>query len=144
MDIMDDMIEEVVDDYLQNLQTQQKQEYNNWRDQFALQIKEKAKFYNDFPKKGVTFLDIFSLTSDPEFFKELNKGTVKIIEREIEEQGLDFNAIIGLESRGFIQGPILAQHFKVPFIPIRKAGKLPGECFKQAYGTEYSLDVCEI
>ena len=73
-----------------------------------MSVKNKAKSYKDFPKKGVTFLDIFSLTSDPEFFKELNKGTIKIIEREIEEQGLDFNVIIGLESRGFIQGPILA------------------------------------
>jgi len=57
-------------------------------------------------------------------------NTVKIINEEVGRPGTDFNVIVGLESRGFIQGPILAQHFGVPFVPIRKKGKLPGECFK--------------
>ena len=56
-------------------------------------------------------------------------STVKIINEEVGRPGTDFNVIVGLESRGFIQGPILAQHFGVPFVPIRKKGKLPGECF---------------
>ena len=70
--------------------------------------------------------------------------TVKVIETEVGSPGTHFNCIVGLESRGFIQGPMLAQHFMVPFVPIRKKGKLPGECFQQEYGTEYSRDVCEI
>ena len=41
-------------------------------------------------------------------------------------------------------GIVLAQHFNVPFVPIRKAGKLPGECIAQEYGTEYSKDKVEI
>ena len=88
-------------------------------------IKDKVKFYPDFPKPGVTFMDLFSLTSDAAFFKEVNDHTVKLISAEA--QG--FTVIVGLESRGFIQGPILAQHFGVPFVPVRKAGKLPGECY---------------
>ena len=85
-------------------------------------------------------MDLFSLTSKPDVFEKLNLSTAKIIKEEVGE----FNVIVGLESRGFIQGPFLAQHFKVPFVPIRKKGKLPGECHQVAYGTEYSQDVCEI
>ena len=106
----------------------------------STKIKQKVKFYPDFPKPGVTFMDLFSLTSDPVFFKEVNDETIKLLSAEA--QG--FTVIVGLESRGFIQGPILAQHFGVPFVPVRKAGKLPGECYSIEYGTEYSKDKCEI
>ena len=81
-------------------------------------------------------MDLFSLTADPAFFKKLNDGTIIVIEKEI--GSANFDVIVGLESRGFIQGPILAQHFGVPFVPIRKSGKLPGAVWKQEYGTEYS------
>lgn len=67
-----------------------------------------------------------------------------MIAHELGEPGEAFNVIVGLESRGFIQGPILASHFGVPFVPIRKKGKLPGECYQQTYGTEYSQDCCEL
>ena len=56
-------------------------------------------------------MDLFSLTSDPAFFKELIDGSIKIIDNEIGKSGEIFNAIIGLESRGFIMGPILALHY---------------------------------
>ena len=105
---------------------------------------ETAKFYPDFPKKGVNFMDLFSLTRNHKFFQELNEFTLRVIRQEVGEPGTDFNVIVGLESRGFIQGPILAQALNLPFVPIRKKGKLPGECHQQAYGTEYSQDVCEI
>ena len=83
-------------------------------------------------------MDLFSLTSDPSFFKQMNDWTVKVIEKEVGTSGLAFDVIVGLESRGFIQGPILAQLYGVPFVPVRKAGKLPGECHSISYGTEYS------
>ena len=70
----------------------------------------------------------------------MNDATALLLEKEAGS----FTVIVGLESRGFIQGPILAQHFGVPFVPIRKAGKLPGECYSVSYGTEYSQDKCEI
>ena len=120
--------------FVSNLWTQNQNEcqqpsYSQWKKTFGDRVCQKAVFYKDFPKKGVNFMDLFSLTSDSEFFNELNMSTIKIINEEVGRPGTDFNVIVGLESRGFIQGPILAQHFNVPFVPIRKKGKLPGECF---------------
>ena len=104
------------------------QDYKTWKEGFGKEIISTAKFYPDFPKPGVTFMDLFSLTANPQFFKKLTEGTIKIIDNEIGKAGECFNCIVGLESRGFIQGPILAMHYGVPFVPIRKKGKLPGEC----------------
>ena len=66
------------------------------------------------------------------------------ITKYYEDKEERFNVVVGLESRGFLMGIVLAQHFKVPFVPIRKAGKLPGECLVQGYKTEYSDDRVEI
>ncbi|KAL5105547.1 Adenine phosphoribosyltransferase [Taenia crassiceps] len=58
--------------------------------------------------------------------------------------GETIDAIIGLESRGFIFGILLSTFLKVPFVPIRKAGKLPGECVKGSYNLEYGSATFEI
>ena len=50
-------------------------------------------------------MDLFSLTANPQVFKEINEGTIKIIENEV---GHTFNVVVGLDARGFIQGPIIA------------------------------------
>ena len=70
-----------------------------------------AKFYQDFPKPGVNFMDLFSLSANPPFFKKLVDSTIKIIDTEVGKAPEAFNVIIGLESRGFILGPILAMHY---------------------------------
>jgi adenine phosphoribosyltransferase len=49
------------------------------------------------------------------------------------EPGRDFTHIVGLESKGFVLGPILALQWGLAFVPLRKKGKLPGECFSQDY-----------
>ena len=78
-------------------------DYDSWKISFGESIKKEADFYPDFPKPGVTFMDLFSLTSKPDTFKTLNEGTIKIIEKEIGTAADGtFNAIVGLESRGFI------------------------------------------
>jgi len=74
------------------------------KEDIAALIKKEAKFYPDFPKPGVTFMDLFSLTSKPDLFEKLNQASAKVLKEEAGE----FNVIVGLESRGFIQGPILA------------------------------------
>ena len=52
--------------------------------------------------------------------------------------------IVGLESRGFIFGMVLAQNMNLPFVPIRKKNKLPGKCLKEEYKLEYGSDIVEI
>ena len=54
--------------------------------------------------------------------------------------GKDFTHIVGLESKGFVLGPFLALQWNLPFVPIRKKGKLPGECYSQNYELEYGSD----
>lgn len=67
-----------------------------------------------------------------------------LIAAKIGEPGKAFTHIAGLESKGFVLGPILAYNYDVTFIPIRKKGKLPGECIKQEYTLEYGTDCIEV
>ena len=60
------------------------------------------------------------------------------------EPGTAFTHIVGIESKGFILGPILCLEWNLPFVPIRKKGKLPGDCWEQNYTTEYSDDIVQI
>jgi len=59
-------------------------------------------------------------------------------------ENIQFNRILGIESRGFLIGPLLAQRLKLPFSPIRKKGKLPGELYTVEYELEYGKDVLEV
>lgn len=70
----------------------------------------------------------------------LINGLIEMIDARVG----NFTHIVGLESKGFVLGGILAWHYKLPFVPIRKKGKLPGECFRQEYSLEYGKDTVEI
>lgn len=59
-------------------------------------------------------------------------------------QGLQIDRVLGIESRGFLIGPLLAQKLRLPFSPIRKKGKLPGELYSVEYELEYGKDVLEL
>lgn len=101
-------------------------------------LKSKVRTIPDFPKKGIQFKDITPLLGD----SRLLKLTSKLLKKPFESQEIDF--VAGLESRGFILGPILAQEFNAGFIPIRKSGKLPAETYSQSYDLEYGVDSLEI
>ncbi len=58
--------------------------------------------------------------------------------------GKDFTHIVGLESKGFVLGPILALKWGISFVPLRKKGKLPGECYSQDYQLEYGSDTIQV
>lgn len=104
----------------------------------------KMQYYDDFPKKGVRFLDIFSVTREPDCLRKVIDGLKTILAVKIGEAGKDFTHIAGIESKGFVLGPILALELGLCFVPIRKKGKLPGECIKQSYDLEYGSDTLEI
>ena len=78
----------------------------------------------DFPKKGIDFKDITSILLDDKLSNEI----VQSFSDKFKD--IDFDAIIGIESRGFLFGFLLANKLGVPFIPVRKAGKLPGKTIK--------------
>jgi adenine phosphoribosyltransferase len=92
----------------------------------------------DFPKKGIVFKDITSLLANP-------KGVELCLETLLSSlEGHVIDKVVGIESRGFFFGMMLAQHLKVPFIPVRKPGKLPRKVRSQSYALEYGTDTLEI
>lgn len=103
-----------------------------------------VKTYPDFPKKGVLFYDIFSILSDHKASEVMYELSCEIIINRFKTSGVKFDLIVGLETRGFIIGSVLASKLGVGFIPIRKhtdkGSKLPGEIFTVKYETEYSKD----
>jgi adenine phosphoribosyltransferase len=90
----------------------------------------------DFPKKGILFKDISPLILDPEAFGE----TVAQLQRSVARP----DAVVAIESRGFIFGAPLARAWNVPFVPARKFGKLPGRTVRQVYSLEYGEDTLEL
>ena len=92
----------------------------------------------NFPKVGVNFKDITTLLLNP----ELSSQIVDAFTAELSHLKID--AIVGVESRGFLFGFLLANKMGVPFIPIRKVGKLPGETLKYKYDLEYGSAEVEV
>ena len=102
------------------------------------ELREKIRNVPDFPKPGIQFKDITTLLKDPE--------ALKTVVNELKGYCVmkDFDAIAGIEARGFILGSILAHEMGVGFIPIRKTGKLPAETEIQEYALEYGTDGVEV
>ena len=104
---------------------------------------EKARIYPDFPKKGVNFVDFFSLISDAEIRYQL----IDLCMEKICQKGsnkFNFNVIAGIELRGALLGSLLAQKLHMKFVAIRKINKLPGETLTSNYSTEYSNEAIQI
>ena len=92
----------------------------------------------DFPKKGILFQDITSITDNKILFKEV----INEISRYAKKKR--FTKIAAVEARGFIFGSAISFKTEVPFVPIRKKGKLPGKVLKQKYKLEYGSDEIQI
>ncbi|MEP0984961.1 adenine phosphoribosyltransferase [Ekhidna sp.] len=92
----------------------------------------------DFPKPGITFKDITPLLKDVKLSADITNELVEYWSTH------DIDVVVGIESRGFIWGNSLAQQMKIPFIPIRKKGKLPAETHSFKYDLEYGSAEVEI
>ena len=92
----------------------------------------------NFPKDGINFKDITPLLMDA----QLTNGIIDAFVNEL--KGMRLDAIVGIESRGFLFGFLLANKLNIPFVPIRKVGKLPGETLKYKYDLEYGSAEVEI
>ena len=88
----------------------------------------------DFPIPGILFYDVTTLFKDPWCLQELSN----IMFEMYKDKGI--TKVVGIESRGFIMGPILATRLNAGFIPIRKPGKLPAEVIEESYDKEYGTD----
>ncbi len=92
----------------------------------------------DFPESGIVFRDITSILRDADGLKLAVDEMMKCLE------DVEFDAVVGLESRGFLFGMPIAYNLHKAFIPVRKKGKLPRETIEAAYELEYSNAVIEV
>ena len=99
-----------------------------------MDLREKIRIIEDFPKEGISFKDITTLIADGEGLK----ASVDKIVDNLKDKNIDL--IVGPEARGFIFGVPVAYALGVGFIPVRKPGKLPGETISVDYSLEYGQD----
>jgi adenine phosphoribosyltransferase len=102
------------------------------------ELKKYIRSIPDFPIKGIMFRDITTLLKEPEAVNQALKYLVTFT------NGIKIDKVVGIESRGFIFGSLLAQKLDVGFILARKPGKLPAETESETYQLEYGEDKIEI
>ncbi len=98
----------------------------------------KIRTIDDFPTPGIRFYDITTLLNDAQEYHKVVDEMLKVA-REIAPE-----VVVALEARGFFFGPTLAYELGVPFVPIRKKGKLPAATYTECYDLEYGNDGIEI
>ena len=98
----------------------------------------KIRIVEDFPKPGIKFFDITTVLNDAESFQELFSA---LLERA---RALQPDVIVALEARGYFFSPALALALNIPFVPLRKKGKLPYKTFAEQYNLEYGQETIEV
>jgi adenine phosphoribosyltransferase len=101
-------------------------------------IKQTLRDVADFPKPGIIFKDITPLLQDPKLCIEITDALADQL------KDIKIDVVAGIESRGFLFGLALAKKLGVPFVPIRKAGKLPYKTIQQHYDLEYGSATLEV
>ncbi|WKK85992.2 adenine phosphoribosyltransferase [Marivirga arenosa] len=101
-------------------------------------INAEIRDIKDFPKPGIVFKDITPILSRPKLVSE-------IVDWFVEKGKQDkIDVIVGVESRGFLFGMMVAERLGLPFVPVRKEGKLPHKTIKHSYDLEYGSATMEI
>ncbi|MBQ8085322.1 MAG: adenine phosphoribosyltransferase [Lachnospiraceae bacterium] len=106
------------------------------QDQYG--IDQYVRSIPDFPEPGIIFRDITSILQDPDGLKKSIDGIIENL------KGVDFDVVLGPESRGFIFGMPVAYAYHKGFVPVRKKGKLPCETIEKEYALEYGTAVIEM
>ena len=104
----------------------------------VMNIKEKIRVVPDFPTPGIQFYDITTLLNDSQAYRETIDTMVQIAKK------FEPDVVVALESRGFFFGTNLALQLGVPFVPVRKKGKLPFKTYQETYLLEYGSATMEI
>lgn len=102
------------------------------------QLKDTIRDVPDFPSKGIMFRDLTTLIKNPEALRLMSDSVAKMYA----DKGI--TKVVGIESRGFIGGSIMAYVLGCGFVPARKPGKLPAVTVKKAYAKEYGVDTIEL
>ena len=106
--------------------------------QTIIDVKNKIRAVNDFPKQGIIFRDITTALKDSETLKVM----IDYLCDQFRNEKIDY--IAGIESRGFIFGMPMAYKLNAGFVPIRKPNKLPAATYSQEYELEYGTDKIEV
>ena len=104
----------------------------------AIDLKAKVRAIPDFPEPGVLFRDLTPLLADADALAL----AVAELARPFADAAID--AVAGIDARGFIFGALAARELSCAFVPVRKAGKLPGETYSQSYALEYGTATLEV
>ena len=104
----------------------------------TIDLKQMIRSVPDFPKPGINFFDITTLLKEPAGLK----ATVEALSEPY--AGARIDMVVGIESRGFILGSIVAERIGAGFVPVRKPGKLPAKAIREVYELEYGKDAVEI
>lgn len=101
-------------------------------------LEEYVRSIPDFPEEGIIFRDVTSILQDKDGLH------LAIDQMQAKLDGIDFDVVIGPESRGFIFGVPIAYNLNKPFVPVRKKGKLPCETVSIEYDLEYGSAIIEM
>ena len=101
-------------------------------------LRKRIREVPDFPKEGILFKDITPLLADVDAFR----ACIELMAESLDGEAID--AVLGIESRGFMFGAALADKLGVGFVPVRKPGKLPAATYRVDYDLEYGRDAVEI
>ena len=101
-----------------------------------IRFEEHIRDVPDFPKRGILFKDIMPLLRSPGAYR----AAIETLASRVPKP----DAVVAIESRGFLFGAPLALHWNVPLVPARKFGKLPGKTVRQVYSLEYGEDTLEL
>ena len=102
------------------------------------ELKDLIRDVPDFPTKGIMFRDLTTMIKNPEALHLMGEELKKLyIDKGVTK-------VVGIESRGFIGGSILAFELGAGFVPARKPGKLPAVTIKKAFAKEYAVDMIEL
>lgn len=102
------------------------------------EVKKTIRDIYDFPQKGIIFRDLTTA------FKDADALCTILEELKKRYEGLGVTKVVGIESRGFIGGAVLARDLGAGFVPVRKPGKLPADTISKSYSKEYGVDTIEI
>ncbi|MDE6718098.1 MAG: adenine phosphoribosyltransferase [Muribaculaceae bacterium] len=102
------------------------------------ELKESIRCVPDFPSKGIMFRDLTTLIKNGEALHDMSRLLADLY------RGKGVTKVVGIESRGFIGGSILAYELGCGFVPARKPGKLPAVTVKKSYAKEYGVDTIEL